>query len=119
MSPSDWKEIIAGVMFLTTCGVLMAGFPVAFTLGGVSLVFGLFGHIIGVFDLAFVANLPSRIFGTIDNQVLYAVPLFVFMGVMLERSRIVPKALPIVSSSSSAMRERSRITTMKTNSGTA
>ena len=104
MSPSDWKEIIAGVMFLTTCGVLMAGFPVAFTLGGVSLVFGLFGHIIGVFDLAFVANLPSRIFGTIDNQVLYAVPLFVFMGVMLERSRIAEELLDTMGKAFGTMR---------------
>ena len=93
MSPSDWKEIVAWVMFVATCGALMAGFPVAFTLGGVSLAFGLFGWAIGIFDLAFVNNLPSRIFGNMTNQVLFAVPLFIFMGVMLERSRIAEELL--------------------------
>ncbi len=104
MSAADWKEIIAGVMFIVTCGALMAGFPVAFTLGGVSLVFGLFGWMIGLFDLAFVNNLPSRIFGTTTNQVLFAVPLFIFMGVMLERSRIAEELLDTMGKAFGTMR---------------
>ncbi|MEZ5669518.1 MAG: TRAP transporter large permease subunit [Alphaproteobacteria bacterium] len=91
-------------MFLVTCGVLMAGFPVAFTLGGVSLAFGLFGWIVGLFDMAFVANLPSRVFGTMTNQVLFAVPLFVFMGVMLERSRIAEELLDTMGKAFGRMR---------------
>ncbi|MGF1623431.1 MAG: TRAP transporter large permease subunit, partial [Alphaproteobacteria bacterium] len=91
-------------MFIVTCGALMAGFPVAFTLGGVSLVFGLFGWMIGLFDLAFVNNLPSRIFGTTTNQVLFAVPLFIFMGVMLERSRIAEELLNTMGKAFGTMR---------------
>ena len=104
MTPADWQEIVAGLMFVVTCGVLMAGYPVAFTLGGVSLAFGLFGWIIGLFDMAFVANLPSRIFGTMTNQVLFAVPLFVFMGVMLERSRIAEELLDTMGKAFGRMR---------------
>lgn len=81
-------------MFAVACIFLMLGFPVAFTLAGVALIFALIGYALGVFDLAFIANIPSRIFGNaVWNEVLIAVPLFVFMGVMLERSKVAEELL--------------------------
>ncbi|MDX1737717.1 MAG: TRAP transporter large permease subunit [Alphaproteobacteria bacterium] len=81
-------------MFAAACIFLMMGFPVAFTLSGVALLFALIGFGLGVFDLAFIANIPSRIFGgAVWNEVLIAVPLFVFMGVMLERSKVAEELL--------------------------
>ncbi|MGP1396163.1 MAG: TRAP transporter large permease [Inquilinaceae bacterium] len=86
-------ELLDLLMFVTVCVVLMLGFPVAFSLAGTALVFALIGNAFGVFDLSFVAFLPQRIFGTMTNEVLIAVPLFVFMGVMLERSRVAEELL--------------------------
>ena len=71
----------------------MSGFPVAFTLAGTSLLFGFIGQAAGVFDIGFFYALPQRIFGTMTNEVLMAVPLFVFMGTMLERARIAEDLL--------------------------
>ncbi|MEA3412679.1 MAG: TRAP transporter large permease subunit [Pseudomonadota bacterium] len=73
--------------------VLLAGYPVAFTLGGVSLLFALAGTVAGGFDPAYLQALPSRVFGIMSNVTLIAVPLFVFMGVTLERSRIAENLL--------------------------
>ncbi|WP_299438311.1 TRAP transporter large permease subunit [uncultured Rhodospira sp.] len=87
------REIYALVMFAGTCLFLVSGFPVAFTLGGSALLFGIVGWFIGAFDMSFVAAMPQRIFGTMTNEVLIAVPLFVFMGVMLERSRVAEELL--------------------------
>ena len=67
---------------------LMAGFPVAFTLAGTSLLFALISSLLGVFDLAFLAAFPQRVFAVMRNDVLIAVPLFIFMGVCLERSGV-------------------------------
>ena len=71
----------------------MAGYPVAFTLAGVSLLFAGIGEIAGVFDPAFISLIPNRIYGILVNQNLFAVPLFVFMGSMLEKSRIAEDLL--------------------------
>jgi tripartite ATP-independent transporter DctM subunit len=71
----------------------MSGFPVAFCLGGVALIFALVGMIGGGFDAAFLATMPNRLFGIMSNQTLLAVPLFVFMGVTLERARIAENLL--------------------------
>ena len=87
------EEIIIIFMLLSLLSVLMTGFPVAFTLSGVALIFGLFGSFFGVFDLAFVQALPNRIYGIMTNDLLIAVPLFVFMGVMLEKSKIAEELL--------------------------
>ncbi|WP_040485597.1 TRAP transporter large permease [Lutibaculum baratangense] len=81
------------MMFAAACLCLMAGFPVAFTLAGTALAFAALGHVLGVFDIAFLRALPQRIYGTMTNEVLVAVPLFVFMGVMLERSRVAEDLL--------------------------
>ena len=81
-------EYIPFLMFVCVCLVLMAGYPVAFTLAGTALLFALAGTLSGHFDLAFLQAMPNRLFGTMDNTTLIAVPLFVLMGVMLEKSRL-------------------------------
>jgi len=85
-------------MFVVTCGVLMLGFPVAFTLAGSALAFATLGHFLGIFNLSLLSGLPSRYFGVMVNEVLVAVPLFVFMGVMLERSKIAEQLLDTMGS---------------------
>ncbi|GGL77132.1 TRAP transporter large permease [Wenxinia marina] len=93
MDPVLLGELLAGLMFFGIIGFLMLGFPVAFTLAGVSLMFGLVGYWAGVFDPSNFGSLPNRYIGFMSNEVLVAVPLFIFMGVMLERSRIAEQLL--------------------------
>ena len=81
-------ELIPFIMFLAVCLVLMAGYPVALSLAGTALIFAGVGSVTGHFDMAFLMALPNRLFGTIENTTLIAVPLFIFMGVMLEKSRL-------------------------------
>lgn len=81
-------EYIPFLMFVCVCLVLMAGYPVAFSLAGTALLFALAGTLSGHFDMAFLQAVPNRLFGTMDNTTLIAVPLFVLMGVMLEKSRL-------------------------------
>jgi len=76
------------LLFCIVIIVLMAGYPVAFTLAGTSIAFAAIGVFFGIFDPHFFQALPSRIFGIIVNETLIAVPLFIFMGVMLERSKV-------------------------------
>ena len=86
-------EWIPLIMFAVVCIVLLSGYPVAFTLGGTALLFALFGILTETFDSSFLINLPSRLYGIMTNYTLIAVPLFVFMGCMLERSRIADQLL--------------------------
>ncbi|NIZ02189.1 TRAP transporter large permease [Thalassospira lucentensis] len=86
-------EILSLVMFAVACGVLILGFPVAFSLAGTGLAFALLGDALGVFDMPLLGSLPSRYFGVMSNELYVAIPLFVFMGVMLERARIAEKLL--------------------------
>lgn len=86
-------EFLPLILFLVVCLFLMAGYPVALTLAGVSLLFAGIGEIAGVFDPAFISLIPNRIYGILVNQNLFAVPLFVFMGSMLEKSRIAEDLL--------------------------
>jgi tripartite ATP-independent transporter DctM subunit len=86
-------ETLAVAMVLAVCALLLLGYPVAFTLAGVSLAFAAAGGALGVMNLALLGALPERIFGIITNDVLLAIPLFIFMGVMLERSRIAEELL--------------------------
>ena len=90
-------EWIAGLLFLTVILALLAGFPVAFTLGGTALIFAGAGVLAGVFNEALLSGLPNRIFGIMSNETLIAVPLFVFMGVTLERARIAEELLDTLS----------------------
>jgi len=88
------QEILDVLMFVVVCGFLLAGFPVAFTLAGTALIFALLGWAFGVFQTSFFGALPSRIYGNaMTNVVLIAVPMFIFMGVMLERSRVAEELL--------------------------
>lgn len=93
MSAALLGEILAGVMFLGVIGTLLLGFPVAFSLAGTALIFGLVGAWLGVFDPSNFGALASRYTGFMTNEVLVAVPLFIFMGVMLERSGIAERLL--------------------------
>ncbi len=86
-------ELLPLLLFIVVCLFLMAGYPVALTLAGVSLLFAAIGQFAGVFDTAFISLIPNRIFGVLVNQNLFAVPLFVFMGTMLEKSRIAEDLL--------------------------
>lgn len=88
MDPVLTGELLAGLMFFGIIGFLLLGFPVAFTLAGVSLMFGAVGLGLGVFDPSNFGALPNRYIGFMTSEVLVAVPLFIFMGVMLERSNI-------------------------------
>ena len=81
-------EWIALLLFAAVILLLLAGFPVAFSLGGTALLFAFFGVIGGGFEAAFLTSLPSRIYGIMTNETLVAVPLFVFMGITLERAQI-------------------------------
>ena len=86
-------EMLSLYMFLAVCMLLMLGYPVAFTLAGTALAFAAGGILAGVFDAGFLSALPGRIFGTINNTTLIAVPLFILMGTILERSRIAEELL--------------------------
>jgi tripartite ATP-independent transporter DctM subunit len=85
--------MVALLMFVTVVGVLLIGFPVAFSLAGVALLFAIGGIAAGDFDPGFLGTAPNRIFGVMTNGTLVAVPLFVFMGVTLERARIAEDLL--------------------------
>jgi tripartite ATP-independent transporter DctM subunit len=86
-------EFIPLFMFLVICLVLMMGYPVAFSLAGTALIFAFIGAASNLFDAALFGALPSRMFGVMTNVTLIAVPLFVFMGVMLEKSRLAEDLL--------------------------
>jgi tripartite ATP-independent transporter DctM subunit len=90
-------EYIPLLMFVVVCLVLMAGYPVAFSLAGTALLFALVGNMTDHFDMAFLHALPNRLYGTIDNTTLIAVPLFVLMGVMLEKSKLAEDLLDSMS----------------------
>jgi len=87
---SGWMSLC---LFLAIGPALMAGFPVAFTLAGVALIFAGIGILTGTFDASFLGAFPNRIFGIMNNETLIAVPVFVFMGVMLERSKVADQLL--------------------------
>jgi TRAP transporter, DctM subunit len=86
-------EFLALLLFALIFIALMMGFPVALTLSGVSLIFALVAVQFGWFDLAFLQSIPNRIFGIMTNPTLTAVPLFVFMGIMLEKSKLAEQLL--------------------------
>ena len=86
-------EALSALMFLVTILVVLAGYPVAFTLAGTALAFGALGISMGLFEPSLLSALAVRYFGTMTNEVLVAVPLFVFMGVMLEKSGLAEDLL--------------------------
>ena len=86
-------EFLSLYLFVAVCLFLMLGYPVAFTLAGTSLAFATGGVLTGVFDAGFLSALPARIFGTVNNSTLIAVPLFILMGTILEKSRVAEELL--------------------------
>ena len=86
-------EIMALLLFISVCLVLLTGYPVAFALGGTALLFAFLGILTGTFDPTFLTALPNRLYGIMTNMTLIAVPLFIFMGVMLEKSKVADKLL--------------------------
>jgi len=85
--------MLAILLFVIVILALMLGYPVAFTLSGVSILFALICSLTNNFDLSIFYALPSRIFGIITNETLVAIPMFIFMGIMLEKSKIAEKLL--------------------------
>ncbi|MBW4447447.1 MAG: TRAP transporter large permease subunit [Spirirestis rafaelensis WJT71-NPBG6] len=86
-------EWLGPLMFAGALVLLSLGYPVAFSLGGVSILFGLLGIGLGIFDPIFMTAMPQRIFGIMANYTLLAIPYFIFMGAMLEKSGIAERLL--------------------------
>jgi tripartite ATP-independent transporter DctM subunit len=86
-------EYMSLLLFLAVCGVLLLGYPVAYSLAGTAIVFAGIGMFTGHFEAAYLHALPSRLYGIVTNQTLIAVPLFVFMGVVLEKSKVAENLL--------------------------
>lgn len=93
MDPVLVGEILSLLMFFSIIAVLLMGFPVAFSLAGTSLIFAVIGYHLGVFNPTNLSSLAPRYMGVMLNDVLVAVPLFIFMGMMLERSGIAEQLL--------------------------
>lgn len=93
MSPAELGEYVAIAMVFCTFGILLLGFPVAFSLAGGAVIFAAIGSYLQVFDWPMIFGVTSRIYGTMISETLVAIPLFVFMGVMLEKSRIAEQLL--------------------------
>ncbi len=90
--------IEAVILFFTVILFLLIGYPVAFTLAGVALLFAGIGLITGNFEAGYLSALPSRLFGIMTNETLIAVPLFVFMGITLEKSKLAEDLLETLGS---------------------
>ena len=86
-------EHLDALMFIVVLVVILSGYPVALCLAGVALIFAFVGWRLGVFEPALLVAAPNRIYGVMTNEVLIAVPLFVFMGVTLEKSKIAEELL--------------------------
>ncbi len=86
-------ELLGGAMFIAALALIFTGYPVAFALGGVALIFGAIGIGIGEFDIRFVGSLPQRIFGIMSNYTLLAIPYFIFLGLVLEKSKLAEQLL--------------------------
>ncbi len=89
----EWLGIL---MFAGVFCFLLLGYPVAFTLGGVAVLFSLIGSVLGVFNLALWGTLPLQVFNTMSNYTLLAIPYFIFMGAMLEKSGIAERLLETI-----------------------
>ena len=83
-------------MFVAVLAMIFTGYPVAFALGGTALIFALIGSAAGVFDIPLLFALPERTFGTMSNFTLLAVPFFIFMGTILEKSKLAEQLLETI-----------------------
>ena len=82
------QEFIALALFITLAFFLILGYPVALTLAGTAILFSFVGYLFDLFPLVLLSVLPNRIFSILTNETLIAVPLFIFMGVMMQKSGI-------------------------------
>jgi tripartite ATP-independent transporter DctM subunit len=89
-------DILAPLMFIGALVLIFSGFPVAFSLGGTALIFAFIGVEMGYFDWHLLLAMPDRTFGIMSNFVLLAVPFFIFMGTMLEKSRLAEDLLTTI-----------------------
>jgi len=87
------EDVLAPLMFVTVFAFVFSGYPVAFSLGGTALIFAAIGIQLGVLDLGLLNAFPLRVFGILSNTVLLAVPFFVLMGTVLERSKLAEDLL--------------------------
>lgn len=87
------NEVLCIAMFAAVMITMMAGFPVAFTLSGVGIVFALLGSALDVFEWRTMGGIMGRLYGIMSNEMLVAIPLFIFMGIMLEKSRTAERLL--------------------------
>ncbi|PZN13767.1 MAG: C4-dicarboxylate ABC transporter, partial [Proteobacteria bacterium] len=86
-------DLLSILLFLSIIGTLLIGYPIAITLAGTSLIFAFIGNQLGAFDYAILNGLPLRYLGSMTNEVLVAVPLFIFMGLVLEKSGLAEALL--------------------------
>jgi TRAP-type mannitol/chloroaromatic compound transport system permease large subunit len=93
MNNTALGSVLDLLMFASLCALILTGLPVVFILTGCAVVFGAIGIATGVFDHFLLGALAQRVFGTMTSEVLVAIPLFVFMGIMLEKSRIAEELL--------------------------
>ena len=87
---------LAPLMFVCALLLIFTGYPVAFALGGAALVFSVLGVSFGYFEWTWLLAMPDRVFGIMGNYVLLAVPFFIFMGTMLEKSRLAEDLLQTI-----------------------
>ena len=90
------EDILAPLMFVVVFLIIFSGYPVAFALGGASLLFAFIGVEMGIFDWNLLYAMPERIFGVMSNQVLLAVPFFIFMGLVLEKAKLAEDLLTTI-----------------------
>jgi TRAP-type mannitol/chloroaromatic compound transport system permease large subunit len=90
---SNIGMILDLLMMIALCTLILLGVPVVFILTGCAVAFAALGMMFGVFDLFLLGALAQRLFGTMTSEVLIAIPLFIFMGMMLEKSKIAPELL--------------------------
>ncbi|MFT4975994.1 MAG: tripartite ATP-independent transporter DctM subunit [Myxococcota bacterium] len=89
-------ELLGPLMFVVTFVLIFSGYPVAFALGGTALLFAFIGVEVGLFDWMLMTAFPQRVFGIMSNYVLLAVPFFIFMGTMLEKSKLAEDLLTTI-----------------------
>ena len=89
-------DLLAPLMFVVTFLLIFSGYPVAFALGGTALLFAFIGVEVGMFDWMLMTAFPQRVFGVMSNYVLLAVPFFIFMGTMLEKSKLAEDLLTTI-----------------------
>lgn len=97
-------DILAPMMFISALLLIFTGYPVAFALGGTALVFAFIGIELGLFDWHLLLALPDRTFGIMSNYVLLAIPFFIFMGTLLEKSRLAEDLLQTIGQLFGSMR---------------